>query len=139
MGTKSFEAKVANNSYEAFLQSVQSKPPEFISVGKGVSLAEDENNCSVPLNKNKPEVSIPEASKSNDRKYEPFELNDENNPFESFLMNADTKPAESKKEDLPKEQTPLPFMTSFLVELVHCIKNSLTSIYHTTSLCHGRD
>ena len=25
-------------------------------------------------------------------------------------------------------------MTSFLVELVHCIKNSLTSIYHTTSL-----
>ena len=133
MGTKSFQARVADNSYETFLQKVQSKPPGFISVGKGVSLAEDENNSSVPLNKSKPEVSISEASKSNGGKYEPFELNDENNPFESFLKNADTKPADPKTENLPREQAPLPFMTSFLVELVHCIKNSLTSIYHTTS------
>lgn len=134
MGTKSFEAKVLDNSYESFLQRVQSKRPEFISVGKGVSLAADENNSSVPLDKSKPAVSIPEESKSNDGKYKPFELNDENNPFESFLKEADAKPAEPKKENLPKEQAPLPFMTSFLVELVHCIKNSLASIYHTTSL-----
>jgi len=134
MGTKSFEARVVDNSYEVFLQKVQTKPPEIISVGKGAFLAEDENNPSVPLNKNKPEVSLSGASKSNDGKYEPFELNDENNPFESFLMKADTKSAESKKENLPKEQAPLPFMPSFLVELVHCIKNTLTSIYHTTSL-----
>ena len=134
MGTKSFEAIIANNSYEALLQSVQSKPPEFIPCGMGASLAKDKNNSFVILNKSKPEVSTSEASKSNDDKYEPFELSDENNPFETFLKNADTRPAESKKEDLPKEQTPLPFMPSFLVELVHCIKNSLASIYHTTSL-----
>ena len=134
MGTKSFDARVIDNSHEAFLQSVQSKPPGFIPVGKDVPLAEDQNNSSLPLKESKPEISKPEESKSNDEKYEPFELNDENNPFESFLKKADTKPAEPKKENLPKEQAPFPLMTSFLIELVHCIKNSLTSIYHTTSL-----
>jgi len=59
------------------------------------------------------------------------------NPFDSFVKKEETKPKESKKEGPQNEQSPS-FMDSFLIELVHSIKNSLTAIYHATVLTTGK-
>ena len=57
----------------------------------------------------------------------------EANPFDSSPKKEPMGPTESKKEGLPNEPGPS-FMDSFLVEMVHSIKNALASVYHATVL-----
>ncbi len=66
-----------------------------------------------------------------------FETDKEENPFDSFLKKAGSDPTESKEKDFARDQDN-PFMSSFLVELIHSIKNTLISIKNTSSLSADR-
>jgi hypothetical protein len=55
------------------------------------------------------------------------------NSFDSHLKKDELKPTQPKKEGLQNEHSPS-FMDSFLVEMVHNIKNALASVYHATVL-----
>ena len=62
-----------------------------------------------------------------------FETDKEENPLESFLNKAGSDPTVSKDKDPPRDQDN-PFMSSFLVELIHTIKKTLISIKNTSAL-----
>jgi len=128
METKLLDTKIDNPSFAAFLDQVQSRPPDFISHGKGIP--DPGNWNSPPLSFEKEKLEIPESKEKED---DFLESEEEVNPLGSFLKKAGTKPPESRKEGLPDEQDS-PFMTSFLVDLVHSIKNTLASIHHATLL-----
>jgi len=66
-----------------------------------------------------------------------FETEKEENPLDSFLRKASSEPAESKEKNTPRDQDN-PFMSSFLVELIHSIKNTLISIKNTSTLSADR-
>jgi K+-sensing histidine kinase KdpD len=63
----------------------------------------------------------------------PFEEEVEANPLDSFLNKAGSDPIEAKEKDPPREQD-TPFMSSFLPELIHSVKNTLISIKNTSQL-----
>ena len=75
----------------------------------------------------------PDLTKSSKRGNDFSESEKKDNPLDSFLKKDEVKPTESKKEGLPNEQGPS-FMDSFLIELVHSIKNALASVYQATVL-----
>ena len=56
-----------------------------------------------------------------------FEAENGNRLFDSFLNQVEAKPPEPKGET-PPEKIGTSFLSSFLVELVHCLKSSLTSV-----------
>ena len=62
-----------------------------------------------------------------------FGTENEKNSFVSFLKKAELKPSESKEEGLLNEQN-IPFLSLFIIELVHRIKNPLVSIKTFTQL-----
>ncbi len=62
-----------------------------------------------------------------------FDTEKEQNPLDSFPRKASSEPPESKEKNTPRDQDS-PFMSSFLVELIHSIKNTLISIKNTSSL-----
>ena len=126
METSSFKAKSDDQSFGIFLEQIRLRPPDFISGGNDLSIIEERNGPPISLKDEEPELF-----KFNGKEEVSVEPEAEGNPFESFLKKADTKSAEPKKENLPNEEDP-PFMNSFLIELVHSIKNTLASIYHTT-------
>ena len=66
-----------------------------------------------------------------------FGTEKEQNPLDSFPRKASSEPPESKEKDTPRDQDN-PFMSSFLVELIHSIKNTLISIKKTSSLSADR-
>ncbi len=66
-----------------------------------------------------------------------FETEKEENPLDSFLRKAASSPTESIEKDPPGNQDS-PFMSSFLVELIHSIKNTLISIKNTSALSADR-
>jgi light-regulated signal transduction histidine kinase (bacteriophytochrome) len=63
----------------------------------------------------------------------PFEAEAEANPLDSFLNKSGSDNTESREKDLPREQD-TSFMSSFLPELIHSIKNTLISIKNTSQL-----
>ena len=79
----------------------------------------------------------PDFTKSGKRGNDFIESEKKDNPLDSFLKKDEVKPKESKKEGLPSEQGPS-FMDSFLIELVHSIKNALASVYQATVLTMDR-
>ena len=121
-------AKRDNELFISSLNKLNLAPPEFISGGDGVFMEEDENNPFGLLQNGEPNLT-----QSNKRGNDFFESEREHNPLDSFLKKDEVKPMESKKEGLPNKQDPS-FMDSFLIELVHSIKNALASIYHVTVL-----
>jgi len=127
MKTNSFKTNMDDQSFPAFVDQIQLKPPEFISGGNGIATTEEKNSSPLSL---KNETS--EVSESNEREDDFFEPEKEDNLLESLLKEAETKPTDFQKACLPNEQDS-PFMTSFLIELVQSIKNTLASIYHVTS------
>jgi len=126
METSSFKAKSDDQSFGVFLEQIRLRPPDFISGGNDLSIIEERNSPPISLKDEEPELF-----KFNGKEEVSVEPEAEGNSFESFLKKADTKSAEPKKENLPNEEDP-PFMNSFLIELVHSVKNTLASIYHTT-------
>ena len=66
-----------------------------------------------------------------------FETEKEDNPLDSFLKKAGSGPTVSQEKDPPRDQDN-PFMSSFLVELIHSIKNTLISIKNTSALSADR-
>ncbi len=79
----------------------------------------------------------PDLTKSSKRGNESIESEKKDNPLDSFQKKEEVKPKESKKEGLPSEPGPS-FMDSFLIEMVHSIKNALGSVYHATVLTMDR-
>jgi nitrogen-specific signal transduction histidine kinase len=75
----------------------------------------------------------PDLNKSGNPGNNFIESQKKDNPLDSFLRKEEVKPKESKNEGLPAEQGPS-FMESFLIELVHRIKEGLASIDHDTVL-----
>jgi light-regulated signal transduction histidine kinase (bacteriophytochrome) len=63
----------------------------------------------------------------------PFEAEAEANPLDSFLNTSGSDNTESREKDPPRDQD-TPFMSSFLPELIHSIKNTLISIKNTSQL-----
>ncbi len=61
----------------------------------------------------------------------------EENSLDSFLKKAGLDPIESKEKDFARDQGNA-FISSFLVELIHSIKNTLISIQNTSSLSADR-
>ncbi len=66
-----------------------------------------------------------------------FETEKEENPFDSFPGRVGSDSTESGEKDPPGDRD-TPFMSSFLVELIHTIKNSLISIKNTSGLSADR-
>ncbi len=66
-----------------------------------------------------------------------FETEKEENPLDSFLKKEGSDPTLSKKKDSARDQDN-PFMSSFLVELIHTIKNGLISIKNTSAVSADR-
>jgi light-regulated signal transduction histidine kinase (bacteriophytochrome) len=62
-----------------------------------------------------------------------FETEQEKNSVGSFPNKAGSDPPKSKEKDPPTEQDP-PFLSSFLVELIDSIKNTLISIKNVSQL-----
>jgi nitrogen-specific signal transduction histidine kinase len=112
----------------SFPIKLNSAPPESNSGREGVFMEEDRNDLSGWLRNGEPDLT-----KSGKRGKDFIESEKKDNPLDSFQKKDEVKPKESKKEGLPNEQGPS-FMDSFLIELVHSIKNSLASVYHATVL-----
>jgi len=64
---------------------------------------------------------------------DPFEAEAEDNPLDSLTNKTNSDNTESKEKDLLGAQE-TPFMSSFLIELVHSIKNTLISIKNRSQL-----
>lgn len=62
-----------------------------------------------------------------------FETENDSNSAASFPNKAESEPPKSKEKDPPIEQDP-PFISSFLVELIDSIKNTLISIKNVSQL-----
>jgi light-regulated signal transduction histidine kinase (bacteriophytochrome) len=62
-----------------------------------------------------------------------LEMENDPNDFVSFMNKSETKQTEPKEAPPPVDQD-TPFLSSFLVELTHSIKNTLASIKHFTVL-----
>ena len=116
----------------SFPIKLNSAPPESISGRDGVFMEEDRNGPSGLLQNGEPDFT-----KSGKRGNDFIESEKKDNPLDSFLKKDEVKPKESKKEGLPSEQGPS-FMDSFLIELVHSIKNALASVYQATVLTMDR-
>jgi hypothetical protein len=112
----------------SFLNKLNLAPPESISGGDGVFMEEDGNNPSGLL-----QHGDPDLFKSGKRGNDFIESEKKDNPFDSLLKKDELKPAPSKKEGLPNEQS-LSFMDSFLIDLVLSIKKGLASVYQATVL-----
>jgi nitrogen-specific signal transduction histidine kinase len=95
-------------------------------------MKEDRNGLSGLLQNGEPDLT-----KSGKRGNDFIESEKKDNPLDSFLKKDEVKPKESRKEGLPSEQGPS-FMDSFLIELVHSIKNALASVYQATVLTMDR-
>jgi len=121
-------AEMDNKLVISSLNNLNLTPPEFISGGDGVFMEEDEPPPFALLKKGEANSAQPNK-KENDF----IESEQEDPPLDSFLKKDEVKPTESKKEGLLNKQDPS-FMDSFLIELVHNIKNALGSIYHATVL-----
>lgn len=128
METRSLDTEINNPSFAAFLNQVQSKPLDFTSHGKEGSTAGNWNSPPLASETEKPEIPGSKGKEEDLLKSE-----EEVNPIESFLRQAESKSPEFRKEGLPDKQDS-PFMISFLVDLVHSIKNTLASIHHATLL-----
>jgi nitrogen-specific signal transduction histidine kinase len=76
----------------------------------------------------------PNLTKPSNREDDFFQSEDKDDPPGSFLKKEEVKPRETKKEDPPTHKQDPSFVDSFLIELVHNIKNALGSIYHATVL-----
>jgi signal transduction histidine kinase len=116
----------------SFPNRLNSAPPESILGRGGVFMEEDRNGLSGLLQNGEPELT-----KSGKRGKDSLESEKKDNPLDSFVKKEEVKPKESQKEGLPSEQGPS-FMDSFLVELVHSIKNALGSVYQATVLTMER-
>jgi len=75
----------------------------------------------------------PDSTKSQLRASDLVVIEKNEDSLDAFLKRDEPKPAETKKEMSPEEQSP-PFMDSFLIELVHSIKNGLAAVYQATAL-----
>jgi nitrogen-specific signal transduction histidine kinase len=126
--TNPFVAEKDNKSFISFLEKMSLTFPESISGEDVTSITEDKQSPFASLQNGEPDLT-----KSNKKGNGFLESEREVTPLDSFPIKDELKPTESKKEDLSDQQGPS-FMDSFLVELVHNIKNSLTSIYHASVL-----
>jgi len=77
--------------------------------------------------------AIYENPDRNSMENSPFEAEAEANPLDSFLNKSGSDNTESREKDLPRGQD-TPFMSSFLPELIHSIKNNLISIKNVSQL-----
>ena len=127
METNPSLGEMDNESFIFFLNKLNSTLPESISGGDHSFMTEEKNRPFALLQNGEPELS---ESSERENKFSDSEM--KGNPPFSFLKKEEVKPTESKKE-APNEQDPA-FMDSFLIELVHSIKNNLASIYHATVL-----
>src|SRR4030043_572674 len=72
-------------------------------------------------------------SESNRMENDFFKTENDSNSAASFPKKAESDPPKSKEKDPPIEQDP-PFISSFLVELIDSIKNTLISIKNVSQL-----
>src|SRR4030043_100 len=72
-------------------------------------------------------------SESNQMENDFFKTENDSNSAASFPNKAESDPPKSKEKDPPIEQDP-PFISSFLVELIDSIKNTLISIKNVSQL-----
>ena len=77
--------------------------------------------------------AIYENPDRNSMENSPFEAEAEANPLDSFLNKSGSDNTESREKNLPGGQD-TPFMSSFLPELIHPIKNTLISIKNVSQL-----
>jgi nitrogen-specific signal transduction histidine kinase len=107
-------------------------PPEPISEKGSVFMEENRNSSSGLMHDGEPDLT-----KSGKQGNESIESEKEDNPFDCFLKKDGVKPKESREEGPPGEQSSS-FMDSFLIEMVHSIKNGLASVYRATVLTMDR-
>ena len=116
------------DSLISFLDKMSLTLSESVSEEDSVLMTQDKNSHFGSLQNGEPDSTDPGKRGNHSIG---SEKND--NPPDPFLKKAEGELKESKKERLPNEQSPS-FMDSFLLELVHHIKNALTSIYQASVL-----
>jgi signal transduction histidine kinase len=117
-----------NSSFISFLNELNSKVPEFDPVGNELITAEDQSESSIPLDNDETDLS-----KSNKMRNDSFDTENQTNPLAPFPNEAEkkceTNLTEPKQKVSQNEQN-TPFMSSFLIELIHSLKGTLASINH---------
>ena len=97
-----------------------------------------QTNSSAEQNKKPPFLRvIDEKAEGTQIENDRFKTENEENPLDSFLKKAGLGHTASHEKDPPRDQDN-PFMSSFLVELIHSIKNTLISIKNTSALSADR-
>jgi hypothetical protein len=127
MEANSFETINGNGSPSALFDTIQSEFPEFISDVCG-AVTESKND---PLVSSVNDKQGPSKSYGERKAYSGSGNGEDS--IASCLKELETRTMESPKEVLANDQV-FPFTNSFLIELVHSLKNILASLYHTTSL-----
>jgi len=126
MGNNLLEAENEDSSFISFLNELNSKPPEFGPGGNGLVMSENKSDASVPLKNDEMD-----PSKSSKVKNDFLETESKKNPFVSFLNGVERKcqtdPADPRQK-IPRNEQNTPFLSSFLVELIHVLKSTLASI-----------
>jgi len=117
-----------NSSFISFLNELNSKLPEFDPVGNELITSGNQSEPSIPLNHDETDLS-----RSDNMKDDFLDAENQNNPLAPLSNEAEekfeTNPTEPKQKIPPSEQN-TPFMSSFLIELIHSLKRTLASISH---------
>ena len=116
------DAGSQSDSFSSFINRIRSTPPE--------SSLEDTGLVS-------PQNGGAESLKSDEAEKDFLEPREGEDPFDSFTTKAETELSEFKR-DPPGDEENTPFLSSFLIELIHSIKSSLATIFNTTLLTIDR-
>jgi signal transduction histidine kinase len=115
-----------NSSFISFLNELNSKLPEFDPLGNGLITTENKGDPPVPLKNDEMDLS-----KSSKMENDSFETENQNNSLVPFSNEAEkkceTNPTDPQQKILRNEQN-TPFLSSFLIELIHSLKSTLASI-----------
>ena len=124
--------KENESSFSPSVEKIQSHPPNSTKAGNGPARANEKSGAVVYLKNGFPEMFQFEEMKE---EFSEEVQESESHPIESFLARVEAEASESRE----KGHDGTAFMSSFLVELVHTIKNSLASVYNSAVLSLGRD
>ncbi len=126
--------KEDESSFASFVEKIQSHQRNFTEDGNRPAVKE-RNRSLVYLKNESPEMFQSEEMKEEILKKA---QGSEGHSLESFPIGSEAEPSRFEEKGFGGEQEPT-FMGSFLVELVHTIKNSLASIYSSSVLSWEKD
>jgi hypothetical protein len=121
------ETRPESDSFSSFINRIQSTAPGSdpengspVTGAKNARPVPNQSSTGGSAKADSPQGQLPDTKEDSD-------------PFDSLLTGPQAKLAEFK-QDPPTDEESAPFLSSFLIELIHSTKASLASIFNTTLL-----